>query len=270
MFGNTANATSTADVRRTMESLDAEIFQIAAALSDYDLRTKFARRRAYGGRRDHTRLVPVVGNELAGLLSGHPPEILVQVALQTAMSHWSLSQLRSWVPEQQGDGANSFLTELYAGVRRSENPKDALRWRVMTRKQLVQRQSSSDLKATLLRYIMCVVNQTQENPLNKQKVESEFGERIAATVRLILDLHKDIGTSIVSEDLEPFYVDPGVAFDNRVMESMWPEERQSREPDIVVSTTGLGLQRRGDDGRHWVIVVKPKVLLRSTLGSLMA
>ncbi|KAJ7157456.1 hypothetical protein C8R46DRAFT_1355760 [Mycena filopes] len=270
-FGITANATSTADIRRMMDNLDAEIFQIAAALSDCDLRNKLAQRRGYGGRPDHTavhgRAVSAVGNELAGLLSGRAPDILVQVALQTAMASWSFIHLRSWVPERQGEGANSFLTELYAGVRRAEDKRDALRWRAMTRKQLVQRQSSPEIKASLFYRIACVVNQTQEEPLDQRKVETEFGDRMASAVQLILDLHEDIGTKILAEDLEPFFVDPGVAFDNRVMESMWPEERQSRGSEIVVCTTGLGLQRR-DDGRHPVILVKPRVLLRSTLGSL--
>ncbi|KAJ7793526.1 hypothetical protein B0H13DRAFT_1935441, partial [Mycena leptocephala] len=37
-FGITANLTSTGDVRRLMEDLDAEIFQTAAALSEFDFR----------------------------------------------------------------------------------------------------------------------------------------------------------------------------------------------------------------------------------------
>ncbi|KAJ7755462.1 hypothetical protein B0H16DRAFT_1722189 [Mycena metata] len=256
-FGVTANATSIADVRRTMENLEAEIFQVAAALSDLDLRSRLTKGHALGGQSNYElndRMVWVLGDELAWLLSGagaHTPEMLVQIALQTAMSNWSFIHLRSWVPERHDDRTNAFLAELYADVRRSEEPNDALRWRAMTRKQLLQRMSPADVKASLLQHLTDVVNMTLEEPLDPGKIETEFGDRIEAAVRLLCDLNKDIGTKIVSDDLEVVFVGAGEIFESTVMENI------------------LGLQKRGDDGGHTVTLVKPKVVVRSTMRLLM-
>ncbi|KAJ7024782.1 hypothetical protein C8F04DRAFT_1010426 [Mycena alexandri] len=274
-FGVTANMTSTADVRRTMENLEAEIFQVAAALSDLDLRSSPVKNHALGGRSDHElydRMVQVLGEELARLLSGtgaHAPEMLVQIALQTAISNWGFIHLRSWVLERQHDGTNAFLAQLYAGVRHSEVANDALRWRAMTCKQLLQRMYPPDLKASLLQRLADVVNLTLEEPLDQREIEGEFRDRIEAAVRLLFDLKRDIGTNIVSDDLEVVFVDPGEIFEPKAMENMWPEEGVLRGSETVVCTTSLGLQKRGDDGGHPVTLVKPKVLVRSTLGSLM-
>ncbi|KAJ6592475.1 hypothetical protein B0H19DRAFT_1087891 [Mycena capillaripes] len=91
-----------------------------------------------------------------------------------------------------------------------------------------------------------------------------------AVVRLVLDLNRDIGTRIISEELEAVFIDPGTRFDARTMESTWPQEEAGsfHSSEVVVCTTGLGLRKRVDNGT--VQFVKPKVLLRSTLGQLIA
>jgi hypothetical protein len=123
-FGITANLTSTGDVRRMMEDLDAEIFQTAAALSEFDFRGQSSRSYSQGRGVDpdlHNRLVPVLGSELVGLLSAtgssRPvPAILVQIALQTVMSAWSCTNLGAWALEGSGQ-FEEFLTKLYGEIR---------------------------------------------------------------------------------------------------------------------------------------------------------
>ncbi|KAJ7263613.1 hypothetical protein B0H12DRAFT_1230903 [Mycena haematopus] len=278
-FGITANLTSVGDVRRTVEDLDAEIFQTAASLSEFDFRGQSTRKH-HGPRRVapelHNRLIPVLGSELLSLLSSgssHPvPAILVQIALQTVMSAWSCTILGTWVLAHGTSEPESFLAELYTDICRAEDPKDAARWRIMTRKQLVKRASAADLKPSLLQNIADVVNLTRsgnEESLSRKKIEAAFGDRIEVVLRLVLDLNRDMGTRIVSDELEAVLIDSGTRFDSQTMESMWPPEGvgKFRESELVVCTTGLGLRKKQDGGAFGgAVFMKPTVLLRSTLG----
>ncbi|KAJ6493406.1 hypothetical protein C8R45DRAFT_989689 [Mycena sanguinolenta] len=282
-FGITANLTSISDVRRTMEDLDAEIFQTAAALSEFDFRGHTAKR--YDGSRGvdlelHSRMIPLLGSELVALMSSGSrhvvPAILVQIGLQTVMSAWSYTTLRAWVLAKGSSQAERFVSELYADICRAEDPKDAARWRTMTRKQLVKRASTADMGTSLLQNIADVVILTRsgsEEPLSRKTIEAAFCDRIEAVLRLVLDLNRDIGTRIVSDELEAVLIDPGTRFDSRTMENMWPEEEvgKFRTSELVVCTTGLGLRKKVQNGgaAGAAVFMKPKVLLRSTLGQLM-
>jgi hypothetical protein len=138
----------------------------------------------------------------------------------------------------------------------------------MTRKQLIKRASPTDLRALLLQQITDLVILTKP-PISRRTIEAQFGDRIEAMARLVVELNRNIGANIISEDLEAVLVDPGTAFDFKTMEDMWPGEvfGQSKT-ETVVCTTSLGLRKSGH-GRHAVMLSKPKVLLRSTLGQLL-
>ncbi|KAJ6605463.1 hypothetical protein DFH09DRAFT_897511 [Mycena vulgaris] len=279
-FGVTANRTSPADVRGMMEDLEAEIFQTAAALSDFDFRghsTAHATGRHGLDPQLHNRMARVLGVELVRLLSAaEAPAIVVQMALQSAISAWGCTKISLWVLERNDHSSNAIWTGLYADIRRSEDPKDSARWRAMTRKQLISRASSSDLEMSLLHRIMDVLVLTKArgaDVASRRTVEAEFGNRIRGVVGLVLKLNTDIGTHIVSEDLEAVFIQPGETFVPSDMESMWPAEENelgSISEQSVVCGTGIGLRKRGYEGGRAVIVMKPKVLLHSTVGQLVA
>ncbi|KAJ6458047.1 hypothetical protein C8R47DRAFT_1246791 [Mycena vitilis] len=251
-FGTTANRASTADARRLMEDLEAEIFQTAAALSEHD----FGRNKSYAPRRQecdpdfYNKMTGMLGGELVDLLSAntasHPtPEILVQISLQTAMSTWGFTKLNAWILKDYNDDVNILLSGLYEGIRRYG----------------------------LLRAITDVViaaTPPGEEPVSRRKIDTEFGDRVSAAARLILDLKKTIGTSIVSDDLAPFLAEPGSIFDPRRMEDMWPEEGTRQiQGETAVCTTSLGLLKRGQNGGPSVTLMKAKVLLHSSVPQLM-
>jgi hypothetical protein len=130
--------------------------------------------------------------------------------------------------------------------------------------------SPSDLRASLLQHITDVVTPRNEEPISRRAIEAQFGDRMEAAVQLVLNLNRDIGTNIVSEDFEAFLVDPGTAFESKTMENMWPKEGlRKSNAETVVCTTSLGLRKRGHNGGPAVVLMKPQVLLRSTLGQLM-
>ncbi|KAJ7628246.1 hypothetical protein DFH06DRAFT_1226603, partial [Mycena polygramma] len=278
-FGTTADRASMGDVRRMMEDLEEEIFQTAATLSERDFgsKTSAPRRREHDSEL-HNRLTPVLGGELVPLLSArgdsHPvPEIVVQIALQTAMSRQSWIKLRTWALGDHSGDTDMVLSGLYQGIHSDEDHDDASRWRAMTRKQLAKRASQSDVKPSLLWLIADVVSLTiphNTEAISDRKIEAEVGDRVEAAARLILDLHRTIGTNVVSDDLEATFVHPGIPFDPRTMENMWPEEGSGKsQEEIVVCTTSLGVWKRGKNGGLPVTLMKPKVLLRSSLPQLM-
>jgi hypothetical protein len=117
--------------------------------------------------------------------------------------------------------------------------------------------------------VVILTTPRNEEAMSWRAIEEQFGDRFEAAAGLVVDLNRIIGTKIVSGDFEAVLVDPGTAFERKTMESMWPEEglRQSKA-ETVVCTTSLGLRKRGNNG-HGVMLMKPKVLLRSTLGQLM-
>ncbi|KAJ6592873.1 hypothetical protein B0H19DRAFT_1279612 [Mycena capillaripes] len=276
-FGTTADAASTADVRGMMDDLDGEIFQIAAGLADCDARGKPTNINAIAreavGSELRSPMSRILGDELAKVLvtgdARATPAILVQIALQTAMSTWNHILLGCWTLERHHDGANKFFAELYGEIWCSEDSKDASRWRAMTRKQLIKRASLTDLRASLLQQIADLVILTKP-PISRTTIEDQFGDRIEAAARLVVELNRNIGANIVSEDLEAVLVDPDTPFDFKTMEDMWPEEGVGQfKTETVVCTTSLGLRKGGHNGRHAVMLRKPKVLLRSTLGQLL-
>ncbi|KAJ6535549.1 hypothetical protein B0H19DRAFT_1080021 [Mycena capillaripes] len=276
-FGTTADAASIADVRGRMDELDDEIFQIAAGLSDCDVRRKptninATARKAVGSELG-SPTSRILGEELVKVLATGDaratPDILVQIALQTAMSTWSHMSVGCWVLGGHNDGANNFFAELYGEIWCSEDSKDASRWRAMTRKQLIKRASPTDLRGSLLQQISDLILLTKP-PISRRKIEAQFGDRIEAAAQLVVELNMNIGANIVSEDLEAVLVDPGTAFDFNTMEDMWSEEGAGHsKTETVVCTTSLGLRKGGHNGKHAVMLRKPKVLLCSTLGQLL-
>ncbi|KAJ7511444.1 hypothetical protein B0H11DRAFT_2269152 [Mycena galericulata] len=269
MFGVASNLTSTADVRRMIESLEDEIHQTAATLADSDFRrqsNKGPPGRQVMDAEPKKNVVNILGGELVGLLlpsggSRTAPAILVQIALQAVISAWSWSRLGAWDLNHYRDAS---LTELYAEICRSEDPRDAARWRAMARKQLIRHASQTDLASSLSRYIKDVLILSDGEPASRKQMETHSGGRIAAVVQIVVELNREIGVNIISDDLEATFVFPGTPFEPKTMESMWPEDDLegigSGQPEIVVCTTAVGLQRRSRRGDGGATVAKTKVL----------
>ncbi|KAJ6580172.1 hypothetical protein DFH09DRAFT_1444629 [Mycena vulgaris] len=240
-FGITADLTSTSDVRRMMENLENEVFQTAAALSDLDFRGKMAKSHGAGRQAEsHARIARVLGDELVSLLladrGSHPaPEILVQIALQAAMSAWSHRKISSWVLDEPE--LAKLLTDLYADIRGAEDPKDGARWRTRG----------------------CLALDNKDS-LKRKDLDADFGDRITAIVRLVLDLNRAIDTQIVSEDLEAVFIEPEAKFEPKTMDETWPGNDGASINDWVVCTTGFALRKNGHSGarRGTILVMKPK------------
>ncbi|KAJ7154374.1 hypothetical protein C8R43DRAFT_1186498 [Mycena crocata] len=255
-----------------MEDLDAEIFQTAAALSEFNFQSQSRKTQPPGV--DLERMNQMVGGELVGLFlanggSQSVPEILVQIALQAALSAWSHSMLCSWAL-RASDASTKFWRELFTEIQRSEDSKDAARWRAITRKQLNKRAPLSEVKNWLLAFIydVLILVKPRNEPPSRRKIDADCGDRIAVIARLVLEFNKAIGTQVVSEDLEAFIVAHRAKFEPEAMENMWAVDKID-SLETVVCTTGLGLRTRGHNAGEGMIISKPKVLLPSILSELV-
>jgi hypothetical protein len=108
-----------------MDELDAEIFHIATALSNCDVCEKPTKSSVTAHQAVdselYSRMTRILGGELVNLLSANDgshatPEIVVQVAFQTAMSTWSYMLLGSWILAKHSDDSSRFLAELYGEI----------------------------------------------------------------------------------------------------------------------------------------------------------
>jgi hypothetical protein len=90
-FGTKANLISSADVRRIMEDLNSEIFQLAVSLSEFRSRTRRGTGTGAGGQattsEPRNRMTDILGNKLVELLlddgiSSIERTMLLQIALQ--------------------------------------------------------------------------------------------------------------------------------------------------------------------------------------------
>ncbi|KAJ7048202.1 hypothetical protein C8F01DRAFT_139387 [Mycena amicta] len=272
-FGIVPNDISLGDVRRMMEGLGEEVFQIAAALSEHPVRGRsgHSRRNSTQQRVDvdlSNSLIPAIGSDLVSLLSASgdsrpPAPILLQIAIQAAVAQWGYWKIKAWAPvAKQSEVLEPFMTRLYADIQDAENPRDAARWRAMTRRQLGKRVSATEVRAALVQKIVDVLSLPRMELVERAKIEAAFGDRITESTRTILRISTAIGAEVISEELEPGLVPPGTPFDPATMDDMWDEEQfPNRRAETVVCTTTLGLceKRSSKDGREYrVIVSKPK------------
>jgi hypothetical protein len=94
---------------------------------------------------------------------------------------------------------------------------------------------------------------------------AKFEERLVVIVNLALRLQHAIGEAITSMDLEFLMIPPKTPFDPSWMEDTYASDEDSdTRGEIIVATTELGL-KRVEQGLDKMVLVKPKVILRSAL-----
>ncbi|KAJ7063915.1 hypothetical protein C8F01DRAFT_1367374 [Mycena amicta] len=282
-FGITADLTSVSDIRRRLADFDAGVEQIAATLADAGTRAKIPPSPGrYWSHERRGEAISVIGDILAEpLMSAKhaPPDMIVQIAIQAGIAVWARVQLFAWV--FGNPTPNKFWMGTYAGIREIvEEPEDASRWRAMTRKNLLKHIDVAQAQRTLVDHLVAVLSlcrYSSRTDLMRSVtfLEKAYGERIGLVVRSAEVLNREIGTLMISADLEAVLVPPGTPFSKDVMQSIWEDSDQNSRaatPDAVVCTVGLGLAKKVPGSGHnlaEVVIVKPKVFLTSDLKAIM-
>jgi hypothetical protein len=124
-FASKANSISGADVCRAVMDLDSEIFQTAASLSSCSLefRSQYTKSTAVPSE-IHERMARILGPTIVDLIledrrSKSGSAMLVQIALQAAITDWVYVQIYSWASGRDSESVNYFLDGLYEDIRRS-------------------------------------------------------------------------------------------------------------------------------------------------------
>ncbi|KAJ7059085.1 hypothetical protein C8F01DRAFT_1232190 [Mycena amicta] len=270
----TIDLVSMSDVRRTMEDLAAELYQLSAALADS--RVRFSS-QAQGVTLDpgrHEYMLNLLGTELANVFTESPqgiPDLVVEMAVQHSVVVWCCKAINSWGFQPFADKPNALLNRLLLVAENSaftEDPGDVARWRAMTHR-FIQTDATpelSDRRRMLpesIAHVIALVDPT----FSVSSLEALMRDRITAICNLAFRLHSMIGTEILSETLEVTYTNPGSAFDPSTMENMWgPKQGGGDLSDVVVCTTSLGLVQKDLKGfRAPLTLVKAKVLVREDL-----
>ncbi|KAF8181794.1 hypothetical protein BJ912DRAFT_906612 [Pholiota molesta] len=286
-FLTKADQLSNVEVVGLLESLNSEIMQIAASMTEeltieekrIDAEAK--EQESDEAREAYARAEDTVGPRMAELLKNsehHEDPILVQLAVQASMAaytHWIIS---SWVFESPED--EHMLSEIYARVRETEEQAVSGRWRQLTRKHLQRMLAHDpDLSSDMLGAVANIFTTAglKDSPeMLYERIVGRFAGRVSVVMKLAVDLNKHIGEGITSCDLEALYIAPDVKFNPATMDDAIGASSSSPEAaqEMILCTTDLGLVRaekiasaRGDWKES--VLLKPKVVLYSGIASII-
>ena len=115
--------------------------------------------------------------------------------------------------------------------------------------------------------LACGVSGTLESV--SDAVKKSFGLALQEIAELALKFQRTAGELVVSRDLIAVVMTPDTDFDPAAMDDEWADPKQpiGKSTEYVLCTTQLGLVREEvkEGVVHSILLVKPKVVLRSML-----
>ncbi|KAF8907434.1 hypothetical protein CPB85DRAFT_1254347 [Mucidula mucida] len=236
-FLATSDGVSGADVKDLVERLNADIFQTAAAISEFlDVKPAAVESWDEGVKDTLTRYVGVALTEL--LLARHSEfEFLVQTAIQTMLCSQAGYTITSWTKAVSGIEEASIV-DMYDCVQKFEDLKVAGKWRSITRKCLSKaqdldtwhRHSFTQMARAVYEVLECLGVGTQRA---KETVE-RFSDSISTLAQQAMRLNTFIGEEVISSDL--LIVCPRL--DSPCSEELLDIQG---DPESFICTTDLGI-----------------------------
>ncbi|KAK0196208.1 hypothetical protein F5146DRAFT_1176451 [Armillaria mellea] len=212
-FLTKADTYSHADIKTMVDSLNSEIMQLAAFMSDSlqfsDTPLDLSDQHTCNAidRAKHS-----LGDRMVDLLQvrNDPDlrELVLQVSLQAMIARTCESMIRRWHQEIK---THKMFVRLYDDVKKKNTPAVASRWRAMTR---AETKYTSEAYVHQLCYNLMLTNIWAVLRLAgwmvleaKSVLENDFGARILEISKLMKRVDQAIGEGITSEDLVVFAVD---------------------------------------------------------------
>jgi len=282
-FLNKADQLPGAEVIAMVEALNSEIMQTAAFLAEsfeFEEKSKEGdidieedeEREEY--EECYLRATEVVGSRMVELLksANHKQDpVIVQMAFQSGMSEYSRWMTSCWYFEHPDD--EEWLTDIYDGIRESEEQAVAGRWRALTQTHVQRlRDKDPDLRFYFIDAIVSVLITAgiRANPVElTERITTAFAERIDILVKSALQLNKAIGQGITSCELKIICLPPDALFDPATMDDAFGRDlsKGKAAEETILCTTDLGLLRAEKVQGIWeeTILIKPKVVLESGL-----
>ncbi|KAH9940119.1 uncharacterized protein BXZ73DRAFT_43235 [Epithele typhae] len=269
------------DVLRLVSTLNARVYQTAASISEaYQVRC--------GVSQDDVEDASVMVSqsdmlsdtvlETLRLTSRKGDSVLLQTGIESMLVTCAHILCSFWVAP--GNQMEHLHEQVYKS--RAETQPVAGRWRAIYRSHLRNiHPPEGDLQSfvegllvNLLAALLhvCGVPDAAEDLCGE--LHRTSGKALHDIVQLALEFRRIVGEAVVSRNFLATIVPSGECFDEVEMEDEWADPKKTKRREVedpaVLCTTGLGLVREVTeaDGRHVALLVKPKVVLSSVLGSL--
>ncbi|KAI0643477.1 hypothetical protein C8Q79DRAFT_915289 [Trametes meyenii] len=282
------------EVLRLVQVINSQIFQMSAQISD-DFQTSYG---TYKGREPAERTVSrlekssCVVPDLPRVLyiANHRDDpILVQLALQAVLATILCDIASPW--KAVSTQHDTLLQSVYAEMCKNAEPQSVFgRWRTMTLTYLRglvpdQGEVTSKVVNKLVNFIsailiICGTGESMEDM--RQFIEQQYGQALQELAMHVIDFRRTVGERVVSRDLYIMTVPPGTPFSSSSMEDEYADAKTPSAGGPAFCTSSLGLVREehrppdsgaqvdDDEHRRQVILLKPKVILRSTVEDLYA
>ncbi|KAK1226879.1 hypothetical protein PQX77_010126 [Marasmius sp. AFHP31] len=271
-------STSGADIIRLIESLNAEILQVASSITDALPFDQYTSAGTTSKRVVTTKyLGGIFGEETIAAATYLPGEddldIIVQNVLQYLMVGHCKDLVECWHVNPK---VSKLLKEMYQRIRKNNSSSVAGRWRTMTKADMKYGrydQVENNAKTRIIDEIRSLVYRWMEHA--DKRAQASMSKMIETKVDTVLNIATQIdramGIDVVSEDWEAYLAHPGKPFNTVWMEDVFQASQGSRSTEeaaagIVLCSTALGLRRRGEsgpdnEGGEWQAMTKAKVLL---------
>ncbi|KZP05600.1 hypothetical protein FIBSPDRAFT_842868 [Athelia psychrophila] len=280
-FLTKADSLSAPEAIGLVQALNADIFQLAAFMSDsFEAATTEtpAETPADEDSKGAHRIKGLLGDQLMASLTSWPhtddPTVL-QMALQCYLVQMSRRITSDWT----FDGSSPVLSKLYEQIHNSEDQAVAGRWRALSRSHLRHLRTGGNDALPGIRKFICggladilISAKCQPSPLGVvEALIGKFGDRIYAIIDAALNISRILGEEITSDDFEIVTCQAGVTFDPSWMED---DASDGLEKSIVLCTTEMGLSREsrevkgGQIAEVITLLLKPKVALESVLAQI--
>ncbi|KAJ3523688.1 hypothetical protein NMY22_g11330 [Coprinellus aureogranulatus] len=289
-FVTVADQYSHADLKTMVEQLNDEIFQCAAAMSD----AVFEQQSSPPTFEDHeseawAKVYEAASRDIADIWS---QDMVSRLRAETAKGETILLEglIQNTIVARCEEIAQSFvldntevdncMKQVWRHIKHSQQTKVAKNWLAMTHSKF--KGQTVDGKG-LLEHLWAIIitagwRRVSGSERSTSTFEGAVEGRIADIMQRAVKLKEAMWEGIFSEHMEVATLPPGRAFNTLSMEDAYGDNQSSEnaEGDSVVCTTGLGLCCKArkpispdSNKTMWKadIILKPKVLLASTLSS---
>ncbi|KIJ92016.1 hypothetical protein K443DRAFT_114234 [Laccaria amethystina LaAM-08-1] len=277
VFLTKADSFAGADLIKMVESLNSEMFQGAAFMSEGLEFDEVAGRNVRLNAQTMERAKILLGSVMFSQLLAKPPTVdplPLQLALQSIMIIRCIQIIQTLCPMEYRDH-NDFLKKIYAGIQASEEQAVAGRWRAMTQAQLRPSRSYAPHIAEDLVNVLIVCGLSTSNS-KYQIIIQDIKHRMSLLEKAALQLKIALKEGVTSVDIEPFYISTRAQFDPTNMDDAYGDSRMEArnrgDEERIMCTTDMGLRRvltkRSVDGQvqsYYDVILKPKVVLASSL-----
>ncbi|EDR06452.1 uncharacterized protein LACBIDRAFT_300147 [Laccaria bicolor S238N-H82] len=278
VFLTKADSFAGADLVKMAQSLNSEIFQGAAFMSEGLEFDELAGRNARLDTQAMERAKILVGSVMFSQLLARLPTVdplPLQLALQSIMILRCVQIIQSLCPMEYRDH-NDFLKKIYAGIQASEEQAVAGRWRALTQAQLRPSRSYGPHIAEDLVTILKVCGLSTSSS-KYQIIIQDIKHRMSTLEKAALQLKVALKEGVTSVDIEAFYISTRAQFDPTNMDDAYGDSRKEArnrrgDGERIMCTTDMGLRRvltkRSADGQaqsYYDVILKPKVVLASSL-----